>query len=367
MMFYTRNMKLVANLKLVSTKEQSTALLKTLRITNDACNAISTIAFDARSFGQYALHKATYYRIKKQFSLSAQMVVRCIAKVSDAYAKDRTTLRRFRPDSAQPYDDRILRFCANDTVSIWVLGGRIKIPFQCGEHQRLLLEHRKGEIDLMRVKGVFYLACVCDVDDPKLIETTDVLGVDLGMVNIAADSMGKVYSGKAINRVRCTYAHRRRNLQHKETRSATRKLVTIKGRQARFQKDVNHVISKTIVSDAQRTASAIALEDLGGIRTRVTARRHQRARLSNWAFAQLRTFIGYKAARHGIPVILVDPRNTSLECPSCGHIDPRNRTTRNEFVCVQCGLAGPADTIAAQNIRARALVNAPMVARDCAA
>jgi putative transposase len=366
-MFYTRHMKLVANLKLVPMKEQSASLLRTLRTANDACNAISKIAFDTRTFGQYALHKAVYYQIKEQFSLSAQMVVRCIAKVSDAYAKDRKTLRRFRPDSAQPYDDRILRFCANDTVSLWVLGGRIKVPFQCGEHQHRLLEHRKGEVDLMRVKGVFYLAVVCDVDDPKLIETTDVLGVDLGIVNIAADSTGKVYSGKAITRVRCTYAHRRRNLQRKGTRSATRKLVKIKGRQARFQKDINHGISKVIVRDAQRTASAIALEDLGGIRERVTARRHQRARLSNWAFAQLRTFIGYKAARHGIPILLVDPRNTSRECPRCGHIAKANRKTRDQFCCVRCGLAGPADTIAAQNIRARAFVNAPMVARDRAA
>lgn len=361
-MFYARIMKLVANLKLVPDAAQSKALRDTLITANAACNAISKTAFETHTFGQFALHKPTYHETKRRFGLNAQMVVRCIAKVADAYKAGRQTLRRFRPDSAQPYDDRILRFCANDTVSIWVLGGRIKVPFRCGDHQRRLLEHRKGEVDLMRVNGVFYLACVCDVDDPALIETTDVLGVDLGVVNIAADSRGRTYSGKKTERIRKTFEHRRRNLQRKQTRSATRKLVKISGRQARFQKDTNHCISKTIVSEAQRSLSAIALEDLTGIRGRVQARRPQRARLHNWPFAQLRAFLGYKAALKGLPVILVDPAYTSQTCPACGHVERGNRPTRSEFRCRSCGLAGPADTIAARNIRARALVNAPTVA-----
>ena len=360
-------MKLVVNLKLTPTPGQAKLLRETLRQANAACNYLSEVGWKAKILRQYDLHKLAYHDTKQRFGLVADLVIRCIAKVADAYKADKRSMRRFRPDAAQPYNHHILRFLKEDAVSIWLLGGRQKIPFVMGERQHTLFAHRKGEVDLMRVRGKWYLAIVCDIDDPKLIETTDILGVDLGIVNIAADSTGKVYSGKTINRVRCTYAHRRRNLQRKQTRSATRKLVKISGRQARFQKDVNHCISKTIVSDAQRTASAIALEDLGGIRERVTARRHQRARLSNWAFAQLRTFLGYKAAMHGIPMILVDPRNTSRECPSCGHTDAKNRRTRNEFVCARCGLAGPADTIAARNIRARAVVNQPMVTGERAA
>ncbi|MBI4531689.1 MAG: transposase [Candidatus Latescibacteria bacterium] len=41
--------------------------------------------------------------------------------------------------------------------------------------------------------------------------------------------------------------------------------------------------------------------------------------------------------------------------PACRHCDPRNRPSRDWFCCVQCGLAGPADTIAAVNIRWAAL------------
>jgi IS605 OrfB family transposase len=361
-------MKLVVNIKLKPTQEQATALRRTLETANEACNYLSNLSWDTKTFGQYALHKLAYRETKDKFRLTAQMVVRSIAKVADAYKLNTKTKRCFREYSAQPFDERIIRFAKDDIVSIWTIAGRQKIPFVMGEYQRKLFAFRKGEVDLIMTDRVFYLACVCDIDDPELIKTTDILGVDFGVINIAADSNGKTYSGKAININRCKLSHRRKNLQKKKTRSAKRKLKKISKQQERFQKNANHVISKEIVLDAKRTVSAIALEDLGGIRKRVTARKQQRARLSNWGFAQLRTFVVYKARQVGIPVILVDPKNTSRECPKCGSIDKKNRKTRDEFVCVRCGFAGPADTIAAWNIRsrARAVVNQPMVSSVCA-
>ena len=74
-------------------------------------------------------------------------------------------------------------------------------------------------------------------------------------------------------------------------------------------------------------------------------------------------FIEYKAKMAGVLVITVDPRNTSRTCPSCGHCEKANRPRRDDFKCRQCGHAGPADSIAAENIRAlgRAVVNQPYV------
>ncbi|NED56883.1 IS200/IS605 family element transposase accessory protein TnpB, partial [Micromonospora aurantiaca] len=64
---------------------------------------------------------------------------------------------------------------------------------------------------------------------------------------------------------------------------------------------INHTISKQVVAVAARTGRGIALEDLSGIRGRVTVPRDQRARLSSWPFHQLGAFIAYKARRHGVP------------------------------------------------------------------
>ena len=95
-----------------------------------------------------------------------------------------------------------------------------------------------------------------------------------------------------------------------------------------------------------------------------TVRRSQRATLHSWAFYQLRSFVTYKAKQAGIPVVLVDPQNTSRTCPACGHIDKANCPNQSTFSCVVCGFAGFADHIAAVNISRRAVVNPPIVARD---
>ena len=122
------------------------------------------------------------------------------------------------------------------------------------------------------------------------------------------------------------------------------------------------MISKEIVQKAKGTSSAIAIEDLSGIRTRTTVRKGIRYIHNSWAFYQLRQFIEYKAWEAGIPVIAIDPHNTSRECPMCHTIDKRNRPERSRFKCVSCRFEGEADFIASLNIRNRVAVNLPIVA-----
>lgn len=355
-------MKLSANIKLTPNQEQFTLLKQTLEASNQACNWISEYAFKNKVFGQFALHRPTYWEVKSRFKLSAQMATRCIAKVADSYKTDKKVQRYFKPHSGQPYDERIFRLMKNDMVSIWTMNGREKIPFQCGNYQRKLVEKQHGEVDLLFIRGIFYIAVVCDVDEDALINPQNVLGIDLGVVNLAVSSEGKFYSGKQIDEYQQKMNHRRKNLQKKGTKSAKRKLKKLSGKQKRFQKNENHVISKAIVADAKRLSCAISLENLTGIRDRIKAQKRGRARLHNWAFYQLRQFITYKAKRLGIPVFFIDPRNTSRECPECHHIEKSNRKTRDLFICKSCGFSQPADLIASRNIRDRALVSVPMIA-----
>ena len=101
------------------------------------------------------------------------------------------------------------------------------------------------------------------------------------------------------------------------------------------------------------------LEDLTHIRRRMTVRRKQRARQHNWSFGQLRSFIAYKAKLAGVPVVFVDPRNTSRTCNRCGFVSKRNRTSQAEFSCIRCGHQAHADLNAARNLAVRGFVSAP--------
>jgi len=349
-------MKVIAQIKLNPSPEQHTALLATLAEANAACDAISSIAWQAREFRRIPLQKLSYHQVKASFRLGAQVLIRCIAKVADAYKLDRNVQRTFRPHGAIAFDDRNLSWYTDkQAVSIWTVAGRQYIPYREGEHQRRLLAYRKGESDLVYHKGCFSLLAVCDVPEPDEQQMDGVLGVDLGIVNLATDSDGELHSGDQVDRKRQWYAHRRAALQAVGTRSAKRRLRQLSGRQRWFQKDTNHRISKRLVAKAERTKRAIALEELTHIRQRTRASGPaQRARHSNWAFAQLRQFISYKARRVGVPVVAVDPRNTSRTCSACGHCEQANRRSQAEFCCVVCGHQAPADVNAAINIRNRA-------------
>jgi len=358
-------MKLIAQVKLLSNPEQAAAIRQTLQQANAACQFVSDTAWATRTLRQFDLHHKCYQAVREQFGLSAQVAVRVIAKVADAYKLDCKSKRTFKATGSIAYDDRILSWRLQDsTVSIWTVSGRLRIPYICGERQLELLQARQGESDLVFKQGVFYLFATCNVEEAAPIEVEDALGVDLGVVNIAVDSDGQVHTASHINNVRYRHRRLRAKLQSKGTPSAKRKLKRLSGKERRFAKDTNHCISKKLVAKAKDTNRAIALEDLKGIRSRVTVRRSQRATLHSWGFYQLCTFVTYKAKRAGVPVFLVDPRNTSRTCPACGHVDKANRLSQSKFSCVVCGFAGLADHIAAVNISRRAVVNPPIVARD---
>lgn len=362
-------MKLIVNIKLKPLKVQHDALLNTMCEANKACNWISERAFENKTFGQFHLHKIVYKSVRETLNLSSQMVIRQIAKVSDSYKIQNKIQTTFKPLGSIAYDDLIISFKQN-IVSIWTTKGRLKIPFVVGFQQRKLFEHRKGEVDLIYRKGQFFLNCVCDVPQDSLLIPNDVIGVDFGIVQLATDSTGEFFTGADFERVRQKYANQRQLLQHKASkqgqngkrpRSIYKLLKRLSGREKNFRKLENHKISKNLVEKAKALNSAIALENLKQIRKKIETRfrKSQRAKINGWSFAKLRQFVEYKSQLAGVPVYLVDAKNTSLTCHKCGHCEKANRVSQSEFICKNCNLHINSDFNAALNIRGRGLVNIP--------
>ncbi len=355
--------KLTLALELGPSAGQHTALLRTVERCNDACNWIAEVAFRERCANKIRLQKIVYLEARERFELPGQMATRPIPKVVEADKCDRTVQPHFRAHGAVPYDQRNISWKAPDRVGLLTLNGREAVPYLFGEYQNARRDRTRGQADLVLRRNVFSLYATADAPEPPQGRYTEYLGIDLGIVDLATDSDGIISTGEAGRRLCRVSAHRRRNLSREGTKACRRKLRRISGRQRRFQADTNHRNSKHVVAVARRTKRGLAREDLQGIRERGTVRRRQRARHANWGFSRLRSPIGYKVRQLGVPAVLVDPRNTSRTCPDRACIDQVNRPTRDRFECVSCGLAGPADAIAARNIafRARAAVMQPKV------
>ncbi|MER6130474.1 transposase [Streptomyces sp. NPDC001815] len=369
-------MKLVVQVKLLPTSEQASALAATLRACNDAANWLSAEAFTHGVTSRGGLQTLSYAALRAR-ELSAQPALHVLRKVADAYAALKANVQAgnvgkpgskrylratskpitFRAGAAQPFDDRCLSWQVNSaTVSIWTIRGRLKGLAFTGhpEQLELLAGCRRGESDLLYRRGQWFLIATCEVPEADEEQRPNgFIGVDLGIVNIATTSTGRQHSGRWLNRRRDKDRRLRTKLQRKGTKSAERRAKKHAGREARRARDINHKISKSIVSEAQRTGRGIALEDLGGIRERVRLKKPQRVTLHSWSFHQLGRFIEYKAKRVGVPVVHVEPAHTSRECSRCHHIDRRNRPSQAMFACRSCGFVEHADLNASHNIAAR--------------
>jgi putative transposase len=356
-------MKQTMLLKLAPTEEQHQALLETMHAFNAACDYVAEIAFSEKTANKFALQKIVYGELRTTYKLASQLAIRAISKASEAYKRDKGIKPTFRREGALTYDERVMSFKGLNTVSLLTLHGRVLVPFLVGGYQQGRLNRIQGQADLLYRNGRWYLAVTLEVPTPTPDEVTDTLGVDLGIINLATDSLGETFSGELVERNRKRHQRLRQRLQKRGTKSAKRHLKKLSGKEARFKRNTNHVISKRIVHKARRLGQGIAIEELRHIRTRTerTVRHSQRSRHSSWSFGQLRLFLSYKAALAGVPLHTVNPRNTSRTCHVCGYSAKANRKSQASFVCQACGYSGNADHNAALNI-SRAPVNGPTVA-----
>ena len=182
------------------------------------------------------MQKHVYKDIREQFNLTSQFAIRIMSKVVEAYKRDRTIKPNFRELGAIQYDQRNSKV-GIDRVSIMTLQGRLKLATRIGKYQKARFDRIKGQCDLIYRKGVFYLIVVIDAPEQTEYDPVGVLGVDLGIVNLAVDSDKQIFEGKKVEQVRRHYNKQRATLQRVGTRSAKRKLKKISGKERRFKKD----------------------------------------------------------------------------------------------------------------------------------
>ena len=344
-------------------------LSETAAAFNAAATWIARVCWDEGITNSNTAHHRVYGETRRRFGLGAQLAVCARAKAMEALKAVRKTgyqtCPTFGPRGSVRYDARTYRLLPLDEVTLNTLHGRVTCRMQPGARQRTMLLEEGWQIasaDLVQRRGVWYLHIVQHASAPQETVPTGYLGVDLGIINVATDSTGQPFTGEPVRTTRERRFRHRQSLQARNTRRARARLRKAARREARFQRDINHIVSKALVGKAAAACKALALEDLTGIRQRCGHVRHeQRRQHSAWAFYQLRQFVAYKAQAAGVPVVYVDPRNTSRTCSACGFCDKRNRPDQAHFRCLQCGYTAPADSNAALNIAHRAAVNRPIV------
>ena len=190
-------------IQLLPDKEQAAQMRVAIECFNEAANWLAGKAVERKTANKFYLQKLYYTELRERFGLPAQMAIRCIAQVCEAYKRDKSKRPKFRKDAALPLDHHLMGFKGVDRVSIKTLDARVVMPFVMGAYQRERFGFAKGQADLVRRKdGKWFLLISVDLPDGTPVPATDWIGVDLGVINLATDSDGQYYSGSQVERTR---------------------------------------------------------------------------------------------------------------------------------------------------------------------
>lgn len=352
-------------LPLNPTTEQTECLLETMRQFTQSLNLVCAAGWRLKEGNAYTLHKLTYRDCKalcpKLVSdLHVQARQKAAEAVKSALALARKGKKVNRPQSTLcPPRYNVNSFSLDwqkGLANLATVAGRQKVTFAISAYALALIGSRVATADLVYRKGRFALHVVLKLDDVAFSDSGQALGVDLGVTRPAVTSDGRLHGKRRWREVSKRRFRLKRKLQSNGSKSAKCHLRRLAGREQRFRRDCDHILSKSIL-DGITAGTTVVVENLTNIRARVKATRGEaKRRLHSWSFAQLRSFLGYKAEALGCRVAGIDPRHTSQRCAACGHIYRGNRPSQSRFVCRSCGHRANADINAARSIRDKHLV-----------
>jgi len=186
-----------------------------------------------------------------------------------------------------------------------------------------------------------------------------IISLDINLKRIV------VYNGRRIRRINTRFTealylkHLAENVQRRHRYSWRRNEKWLEIIRVLHRRSRNIVIdwcrkfAKYTVLKAKRTMSVIVLEDLEKLWFNTSRKSRTLAdKLSRFAYSRLQLAIITKAVKYNVPVLFIDPKNTSTVCPRC-----RCKLSYNHrlVICPRCGLIADRDTVGAINIYLKAL------------
>jgi putative transposase len=318
-----------------------------------ATNGAIRAGLQTRVTSRNALCKLAYKDSRNEYpGLYSQHLVSAFAMAAGILKNHRRRLKRSRTGRAMrpPYVKRLMMKAENQAYKLDRKEGIVDLAVKAGLHIKLKLVvsqyHRRyldddayslGSLTLLPDKVAIAFRRISPKPyTPKSVLSFDTNERSLDGVFIKEGSSTAVraeFPDVAIIQQR--HHDRRKRLQRKKAndRRTARALCKREGKREHRRVEYRlHEVANTILSFVKSQVSAIVLEDLTGIRHK--RGKDMNRRLSMWPRRELHRIIEYKAEEEGIPIIKVDPRNSSRKCPICRSIQHSRMGT--EFKC-ECG------------------------------
>jgi len=325
---------------------EAKVLLENFRL---AVNNAIRAGLQARVTSRNALCKIAYKDSREQHpGIYAQHLVSAFEVAGSVLKNHR---RRVRKGVACriPFVKRLMMKAENQAYKLDRRSGVIDLPIRAGCHVELRLivsqYHRKYLDDMTLSLGSLTVLpdrviVAFRKDAPKPYVPESALSLDTNERSLD----GVFVEGDVAKAVKAEFPHiaiiqqrhhdRRKRLQKKKAhdRRTSRNLCRREGTREHHRIDYRlHQVADSVLKFAEERKSAIVLEDLKGFKSKRSKELNRR--LSMWPRRKLHQIIEYKAQWNGIPVIKVDPRNSSRTCPICRKIQYSRMGAKFKCVC----------------------------------
>lgn len=312
---------------------------------------------------------------KGKYSLHSQSVQGLVQKLV-ANVDTARQLRKTDLEARFPYKDKTYQTVIWKDQAIRVREGKIVLPNGRNTSSLVLpLPVEYLGCDIRKAELVWradhYELCIT-IDTgiliPPLLESGNVVGVDLGEINIAAavteEGVGVVISGRylrSINRLRNKRLTAYQSMidRCKDGSKRQRKLLRNKRKAStkfeRQQRDILHKASRQLVNFCQEQGvSRIAVGDVKDIQKGVDLGRKSNQKISQWPHGQFVKYLGYKARRLGIQTDQIPEDYSTRTCSECGFVS-KNAPRGRIYFCPGCGARLSRDGNGGANICSRSL------------
>lgn len=182
-------------------------------------------------------------------------------------------------------------------------------------------------------------------------KNTSIVGVDLGVKNLATLSTGEIIEGtKSYKKYeaklsRLQWLNRNKIVNSNNWKKAQVKIAKLHLKIANIRKDRLHKLTTLLA----KNHSKIVIEDLNV--SGMLANRKLSASISDMGFYEFRRQLNYKTELYGSELAVVDRwYPSSKTCCSCGHKKENLSLGEREFVCANCGFKIDRDLNAAINL-----------------
>lgn len=204
--------------------------------------------------------------------------------------------------------------------------------------------------------GRWYISCRVQASIAPAPETTQAIGIDLGLHAFAALSTGeKIANPRHLATRQKRLARLQRRLARKKKGSKNREKARIKVARAHAaarnaRQDFLHKLSTRMIVENQ----TICVEDLA-VSGMLKAKRHSRS-IADAGWSEFVRQLAYKALWHGRTLVRIDRWHPSTKtCGACGTTGHVLTLADREWTCPDCGTIHDRDLNAARNILAEGL------------